>query len=181
MPSCAMDEWERDTSRLPVNSMHKLMWYDLMRSALSELPTRPASRFGHSFWKWPKVETFEDCRIEATRRLRMATMEGVDEILGIGNIARWLPGRVGLIIALPLDEVLKLAPEYALVFDTFDLVLVFAFDLNGRRLLRLPSRDVTLYVFAKQGDMEHRMNWHRLGQLQFVVQVSELAHYRVGA
>ena len=51
-------------------------------------------------------------------------MEVVDGVLSVGKVGNGFPGIFGVIVSLPVNEILKASAEASGVFDVIDLVLL---------------------------------------------------------
>lgn len=59
-----------------------------------------------------------------TRRRGVLMMECIHQARGMLDISSRLPRRMGVVVALPFDEILEFAPEEARIEDFLHLVLL---------------------------------------------------------
>ena len=87
---------------------------------------------------------------------------------GIGHICHRLPRYLGLIVAHPIDQVLKFAVKISGIEDFLDLKFRKAIHLDWERGGHDAIRERVRHMRFQEADMEHRMDVHGRGQSQAI-------------
>jgi hypothetical protein len=90
----------------------------------------------------------------------MRDVESVHNLCTMGEISCWFPTVVSFVIALPLDEVLKLVTEFAAVENFFRLIFDVVFDFYWFGWRWIVSLNVIAFPRGEAIDVKDRVLPH---------------------